>query len=274
MLSALAALLLGCSVDEYTGDLEPAASLEEAGLPHVFDVRDIDTQRWMSRVEDYRTIRDLVLPSTHDTGMYDPLDQCSAPGQNCVKKYVRTQRFDMYQQLRDGARFFDVRVDAERIRPGIYKLVTFHRSNDRDGGFGCDGARIDGLHNAKNVLPAVERFLSENPSEFVILRFHHLRKDRGVPGHLYNYWIDIQRRSFVYKNDTREIDLLDVPIGNLRGKVIATFVENQMNPGDIDPSRGFFKRFISQSDPSEAIPGFYRGRKAQLTVEKANFRKQ
>jgi hypothetical protein len=84
-------------------------------------------------------LKKMVLPATHDTGMY-------------IGGYAGiTQNLNLYGQLNGGARYFDLRLDGDlNIRHGIVK-----------------GPKLD------EVLRNIQQFFDEGHQELAILKFSH-----------------------------------------------------------------------------------------------------
>lgn len=102
-----------------------------------------DRLNWMASLSDQRSISDLVIPGTHDSGAYViPTD------------LGETQDWNIAQQLAGGIRFLDVRIADSglssypfEIRHGFETLGNFHQL----------------------VLNPVNDFLNSNPGEVVLM---------------------------------------------------------------------------------------------------------
>lgn len=106
-----------------------------------------DRARWMEqrllRLKD-RTLKDLVLPASHDAGMY--LDGLATLG--------KTQNLNIYFQLADGIRYFDLRPKWSNGKLYItHGLITGPLLQD--------------------VLNDIKRFMNEGHRELVIFKFSH-----------------------------------------------------------------------------------------------------
>ena len=145
---ALAVWCIGCSgSDNSTEEVLPAPG---SG----FDPKIIDTNSWMQKIQNYRLINDIVLPGSHDSGMWE-LRSCNIPLNQL--RLVKTQRLNMLEQLKQGARYFDFRVDYDKD-----KLTTYHRTKVLGiEGRGCSGQLI------RSALDQTVVFLKLHPSEVV-----------------------------------------------------------------------------------------------------------
>ena len=64
-------------------------------------------KNWMSDLDDNTKLNDIIMPGSHDAGMY----KVTARKGLCTKNHQAiTQVGDIEMQLEDGTRFFDFRV--------------------------------------------------------------------------------------------------------------------------------------------------------------------
>jgi len=236
ILAAATFLFTGCGSDEYgngydIAPLPPSSSEAEAALDSRFDPRKIKTDRWMCALEDYRKLKYVIMPGSHDSGMAKP-NMCTVG----AEKYAKTQSLIVRDQLRDGTRFFDIRID---VKNG--KLYTYHMNAK---GRGCYGELFEG-HGETSIMYKVKEFLERNSSEFVILRFTDFygtpaRKDQ-TKRHLYEYFIkNWSHDDIVFKKDV-EINynlVNNIGVKDVRGKAVCVFA-NFPNYY-YDPSKGVF----------------------------------
>lgn len=173
----------------------------------------IDTANWLSQLPDDKTINQLIMPGSHDAGMYQTR-HCTfivAP------QWAQAQNLSMYQQLTAGSRYFDLRVDYDHK-----KLTTYHRTDS----IGCGGAYLE------DILNQSVQFLIDHPSEFIILKFSHTRSDSGHnPEKTTNQVINLLKdkyKSFLYVNESQNINLAKLSLGQVRGKIITVF-DNEYN---------------------------------------------
>ncbi|KXJ26691.1 PI-PLC X domain-containing protein 3 [Exaiptasia diaphana] len=134
-----------------------------------------DFSRWMENLPNEKQLcflKDLVMPGSHDSGTFY-LDQSSEIGpdasagiQNLCSVFGRlaksvvyswsiTQSLNIYQQLKAGIRYLDLRV---AFRPLDNEIRIVHA---------LYGSTIS------EILEEVQMFTNENPKEVVILDFNH-----------------------------------------------------------------------------------------------------
>lgn len=114
--------------------------------------------QWMLTIGPTKTLSDLSLPGTHDSGTYS-----GAGG-----SYVRTQTMTIREQLNSGIRWLDIRLkyydfDAQRNCNLDYtssncRLMVYH------------GIFPMPVNVERDVLAPTIAFLRDNPSELVIMR--------------------------------------------------------------------------------------------------------
>lgn len=93
---------------------------------------------WMHQSLPYigcRTLQQIILPGTHDSGMSVIQNSNLATGQN-----AKTQSLDIYHQLLSGIRYFDIRPVLDN---GNWYLGHF----DREHGYGADGQALSDVIN-------------------------------------------------------------------------------------------------------------------------------
>ncbi|XP_035228828.1 PI-PLC X domain-containing protein 1-like [Stegodyphus dumicola] len=114
--------------------------------------------RWMQEMRHIignRTLKELMLPGTHNAGSYEPY----RPDRNTAKvRYQICHDEDIFNQLVYGNRFLDLRVIFQHVAGSKEKFWITHnilRTNN----------------TVKDVLAQVKRFL-DNTNEIVIMDFH------------------------------------------------------------------------------------------------------
>jgi len=182
----------------------------------------IDTMNWMEKLSDSTRLDHIMMPGSHDAGMSE-LHHCAPP--KLGDGYVQTQSGSIGQQLVDGARYFDIRVDYD-----YDQLVTYHRTD----GWGCNGQSLS------SVLEQTREFLNAHPTETVFLKFSHIRSyedhDPNVTKQKINALLN-NYEACMYKNVNTNINLAENKLGNVRGKMIMVFDYNEY----IDPAKGRFR---------------------------------
>lgn len=154
------------------------------------------SESWMSHLSDDMNLYDISLPGTHDSGTKEA-DMNSASCQN----------YTIEEQLYDGIRFLDVRIDEHL--------------NVNHGGISCH-------LSFKTVLQWCDKFLTENPSETIIMR---LKEESGtIGGDLNVFFKDPANQKLVsrFLRDTRLHKL-----GECRGKIV--LLRDFVEPADNGP---------------------------------------
>ncbi|MCG9790844.1 PI-PLC domain-containing protein [Flavobacterium algicola] len=184
----------------------------------------VDTARWMSKLNDATRLDQIMMPGSHDAGMSE-LHHC-LPAKDVVGGLTQTQSGPIKQQLENGSRYFDIRVDYD-----YDELVTYHRADKFNLiGFGANG------QNLVSILDQTRDFLKVYSNETVILKFSHIRSLCGhepantkqkIDRLLEKYKDSIYERvdEKINQADVKpdEINLAKAPLGVLRGKMILVF---------------------------------------------------
>ncbi|CAI8905470.1 phospholipase [Pseudomonas serboccidentalis] len=115
---------------------------------------------WMSTTPgiDNLSLHRLTLPGTHNAGCDWKASYALIPGAH----WVACQHTSFYDQLNNGARALDIRLVFNSKGEGLGKLQIQHN--------GFLSSRTLG-----NLVTDVERFLKDNPDEFIVLDFHELK---------------------------------------------------------------------------------------------------
>jgi hypothetical protein len=114
----------------------------------------LDRSDWMGKnlaTLGTRPLKQLVMPATHDSGMYLGGWSFSILG--------KTQDLDLYGQLQAGVRYFDLRPANNGGN-----LIIYHGD--------WSGIHVDGPP-LLDVLSDIRKFLAEGHRELVILKFSH-----------------------------------------------------------------------------------------------------
>ncbi|MGV8890215.1 MAG: phospholipase [Pseudomonas sp.] len=114
---------------------------------------------WMAATPaiDTLSLCELTLPGTHNAGSDWKASWPLIPGAH----WLACQHDSFYAQLRHGSRALDIRLIYEADAQGLGKFGIHHN--------GYRNSRTLG-----NLVTDVEKFLQENPNEFIILDFHTL----------------------------------------------------------------------------------------------------
>ena len=140
-----------------------------------------------------KSLRELVLPATHDAGMY------SGGGLAILGK---TQDLSIYGQLAGGVRYFDLRP---RYMDG--KFVLFH-------------GKVNGPPLI-DVLADVRKFCAEGRKELIILKFSHYDKfDQDVFNKLCACLLDGKTgiSQWLYKDARQGARLAELPLSHFAAR--------------------------------------------------------
>ncbi|ADU24083.1 phosphatidylinositol-specific phospholipase C domain-containing protein [Ruminococcus albus] len=117
------------------------------------DASKLDFRCWMKGIAGNTPLNKMDIPGTHDSLSYDFTGAGSR-----IDYTAKTQSYNIWEQLNNGCRYFDIRIDAD-LR-------------------GCHWI-IDCVHGLEDFMTWVNRFLNDNPSETIIVRLKNER-DVGV----------------------------------------------------------------------------------------------
>ncbi|MFJ2709501.1 phosphatidylinositol-specific phospholipase C domain-containing protein [Pseudomonas sp. NPDC087346] len=117
---------------------------------------------WMAGTPaiDKLSLYKLALPGTHNAGCDWQASYALIPGAH----WVACQHKAFYEQLNSGSRALDLRLVYKNNGEGLAKFRIQHN--------GFLSSRTLG-----NLVSDIERFLTENPEEFIILDFHELKEE-------------------------------------------------------------------------------------------------
>ncbi|PKX92852.1 PLC-like phosphodiesterase [Aspergillus novofumigatus IBT 16806] len=136
---------------------------------------------WMRRPHLYDVIKDrhiqhIIMPGTHDSGMSTISGHLLSGGS---PTNTQTQGLNIYDQLRAGARWFDLRIASiHQTTPneGDYGFWTTHVNNElAEVPIGNTG---EGL---SDIIQEINHFTAENPGEVIFFRLKYLVGIRKVP---------------------------------------------------------------------------------------------
>lgn len=201
---------------------ELGSSVNTITLEYVTSM-DASNAVWMSqKLEADRQLCNMTIPGSHDAGMAE-LHHI-----NVIAKLntdaIQTQGICVYEQLLCGSRYFDVRVDYDHD-----KLVSYHRPNlDPEGDTFDDIVNVGANGQAiSHIVDQAMYFVKRYPSEFVILKFSHIRScDGHDPKTIKSKLLDLLGESryenvlFVPENDEK-VKLHSLAYSTIAGKIIA-----------------------------------------------------
>ncbi|GAB0137654.1 hypothetical protein EsDP_00005911 [Epichloe bromicola] len=157
-----------------------------------------------------RQVQHILMPATHDSGMSRISNKIASVG---TEPNTQTQGLNIYDQLRAGARVFDLRVGSVHrlANKNDYSFWTMHLSDEKAGVvIGNTGESLD------DVIREVNQFTAENPGEIIFFRVRYLIGMLEVPANEPIYW---------------NTDIVTNFFGKLRG------VDNRC--GNLDPTIKF-----------------------------------
>ncbi|KAG6187229.1 hypothetical protein E4U36_008252 [Claviceps purpurea] len=163
-----------------------------------------------------RQIQHILVPASHDAGISRISQKIHSIG---TKANTQTQGLTIYDQLRVGARLFDLRVGSvhKQTDKNNYSFWTMHLSDEKaEVVVGNTGESLD------EVINEVNQFTAENPGEIIFFRVRYLIGVREYPAHGPIYW---------------NADIVDAFFSKLQG------VNNRC--GNLDPAIQFNKQTAS-----------------------------
>lgn len=216
----------------------------------------MNTTNWMRQLPDTRWLRQIVMPGSHDAGVYGTTQTILRASALVKDSYVVCQHSDFAMQAAAGSRFFDCRVFF-RKKPGTGGFLKTPTYENRLGHFAKEtvsGSKEPTLGGYGGALEAVVRqaldFVIGSPTEFVILRFSHTYHPTECVAEIKQ----IIRSKPAYANAVYKQagNIAAKPISALRGKVIMVFDEKFHH--HITPSEGIH-RFKKYKDGLAHIDG-------------------
>jgi hypothetical protein len=183
--------------------------------------RELDTSNWMANLDRTLCLKQICIPGSHDAGMYTAYVDTtvnayiadlniSAVATAFGKGIAQTQSKSIYEQLKTGVRYFDLRP-----KPWQNELYIYHGP--------AFGPKLT------EVLADVNKFMNDAKEETIILNFSHFE---GFNETLDETFVAALARSFKqehlfdmekYKNAAGIYTydhLFEFPLSTLRGKII------------------------------------------------------
>ena len=151
---------------------------------------------WMSAMYDVikdRQIKHIVMPGTHDSGMSKITNKITPLGNSAN---TQTQGINIYDQLRAGARWFDLRIASVHNIPdnGGYEFWVLHVNDET-----AEVAAGNSGESLEEVIREINKFTSENPGEVIFFRIRYLVGIREIPSLGPIYWGDDIVKDFFSK---------------------------------------------------------------------------
>jgi len=160
------------------------------------DISTIQLNKWMSYLDNNKSLTELSIPGTHDSSTY-----------NTTNSLSKCQTYSIVDQLSVGVRFLDLRVRYSSGSFGMYHGV------DNLGGL-----------TFQSVMTDVKTFLQNNPSEVVLYRFMREDSQQLLPDNTNNDDFFIAQLQTELSNvgltwhDTSTV--ADLKLGTNRGRAI------------------------------------------------------
>ncbi|GFF25432.1 1-phosphatidylinositol phosphodiesterase [Aspergillus udagawae] len=154
-------------------------------------------QAWMGELKDSTLLSSLSIPGTHNS----PTCHVAAPS-------VRCQAVSPREQLRNGVRFFDIRVQPQFPEdPSKDELILVHS---------VFPISLTGNKYFRDLMREVNEFLDQNPSETLIISLK-----REGPGNHTDEQLSRILRDHYARPDSRWYTEPKIPtLGEVRGKVV------------------------------------------------------
>ncbi|ARJ25761.1 hypothetical protein B7492_32505 (plasmid) [Bacillus mycoides] len=163
-------------------------------------------RNWMNYIDNSRKISELSIPGTHDSmALYGPLDPIPVP---IVDESTITQTMNLGIQLNSGIRYIDIRCRHYYNTFPIYHGPVYQHAYFDD------------------VLESVKSFLTQNPSETILMRVKEEYEENLTPpvGNTRSFGETF--KSYLKGNEQYFWDFLKSPnsynptLGEARGKII------------------------------------------------------
>lgn len=163
-----------------------SASAETAG--------EIQGANWMSFLPDDMPLNEMSIPGAHDAS--------AAKVRWGLGKFAQTQNRFFDDMLRDGVRYFDLRIYSEKN-----DLYMCHKSVN------CKNRNGDDL-KLQSVIKDMENFLYVNPNETIILQIMCDRSGNDANRQTFNYFKKLADEGKVYCGNSFPT------LGQARGKFV------------------------------------------------------
>ncbi|KAK1973960.1 PLC-like phosphodiesterase [Colletotrichum cereale] len=184
---------------------------------------------WMNAIKDaiaHRKVLELIVPGTHDSGMSKITGAILTAA---TESNTQTQGLNIYNQLRVGARWFDLRVST--VHEAVkccenYEFWTTHLSDEMATlALGRSGEKLD------EVIDEVNQFTGENPGEIIFLEFRYLIGIRNVPSLGPLYWTNAMKDEFFDKLKKINNRCPGLPEINLQNQIIGDLMARNDGKG-------------------------------------------
>ena len=180
---------------------------------------------WMKAIDDSTKLSSIMMPGCHNAGMSECHNNGIVPS-----AYVECQEVGVGEQMKRGARYFDIRIDLQKG-----KLVTYHRNPSFDN-LGGDGQDV------KDILEETKCFLDNYPTEFVIFSLTvRDDNDEETSSEIFSCFKELVKPydKYLYKSSSYSVNLAECEIQDFRGKLIIK-VPQKTQGVDAEPKDGYF----------------------------------
>ena len=176
----------------------------------------INLARWMGSIHDDVKLNSIILPGSHDSGM-SILRYCTL---GATRANTQTQSLNIYEQLMQGTRYFDIRIDDY----GFEELITYHRAIF---GLGCSGESLQSIVKGLNDF-----FGNDGIHEAVIIAFSFRGNSHNAMVKTQHYLDEYLGNRYMFKSDLSDlpVTLSQLSLRDVRRKVICTY--NLVNDDD------------------------------------------
>ena len=217
-----------------------------------------DLSKWMSDLPDGTAIKNICLPASHDSGMANGHMDSWGSFLRFISGSVRTYKTQHYAiggQLQVGCRMFDLRF--RRDADGSFR--TFHAMST-----GCVMGMLG--ESLKSILDSTEAFLKENDREFVIFQLSHWDEANGLTpaetqAGVLAFICAHPIFNRLYKCESTDPMawpiLNDIPLKDVRGKVLLLIDDLPDTYKATDPSRGVWRVVASSDGNASPRAGYF-----------------
>ena len=220
----------------------------------------MSTTDWMRNLSSDKWLRQIVLPGSHDAGVWGTTQTIVRASALVKAEYTVCQHSDFAKQALAGSRFFDCRVFLREIpkdqRTGNKKY------EQRLGHFAMERQKLGKLSLSKQptmggyggaleaIVGQALEFVLAHTTEFIVLRFSHTYHPTECVAQIKR--VVASKPAYQGAVYVKTGNIATTRIGDLRGKVIMIFDEKFNH--HITPTEGIH-RFKKYSDGCAKIDG-------------------
>ncbi len=171
---------------------------------------------WMQDIPDDRSLKDITIPGTHDSGTKDIGDPIQQVKEKIFRPWAKTQTKSIREQLDEGIRLLDIRISYDSGT-----IMLYHGS-----GFCACTCNL----SLKDAIGAVLQFLADHPSETVIVSLKN--EDGSNMSDKYRNMVSVIIDGF--KSNDMVYAGKEIPtLGAVRGKMVILNRLNECNFNDV-----------------------------------------